>query len=528
MKVYYCNFWNGFIDGSDGVNCTFFNELFSLVFGTQVSPGGPDESDILCESIFGPPWVQRKQWTYSFLFSGEARLNGVEHLYTAVLYGERNHKNIVNCPLFVPYMWCSGIRLTPLKSTDYTELLPLNKIDMAPSKNKVLCVIGNDGGVFRNQFLDRMEARGVPIDYGGRFRQNISDPRITQSRYWSPEYLEAIGEYKFVLAMENTQGDTYITEKIVNPLAAATIPIYWGSPRITDYFNEEKCILVNEQNQDICIDRILRLLQSDEEYDMLLHEPGMIEHWRNLNDIAKDIKALMTPEGHRVPDSVRVISSSLWEPERYKSMCGVLGDLGVPPCKAVISASTYKHTIYNYDYDRFVRQPMHQLLDVHPSRKMKMSELSLTLNYYSHLTDIDKRYKDGVFLTLESDASLLPEAAHGLPVFLNLLQGKTDWSLFSLGWGGAEQLQGLPEENGYAPFQVVRKCNTRCTDSLLWSKSGIEKFLQHLKGENFSEPFDHYLSRFMDDNMDNFKFYWVEPPFFKQLSNYGNLASTIR
>ena len=62
-----------------------------------------EESDILLESIFGSStYLYAKKWKYSFLFSGESRLNSWYKDYTCVLYGEKNHDNIINIPLFIP------------------------------------------------------------------------------------------------------------------------------------------------------------------------------------------------------------------------------------------------------------------------------------------------------------------------------------------------------------------------------------------------------------------------------------------
>ena len=37
---------------------------------------------------------------------------------------------------------------------------------------------------------------------------------------------------KFIISMENSIGDTYITEKVLHGLLADTIPIYWGTNNI--------------------------------------------------------------------------------------------------------------------------------------------------------------------------------------------------------------------------------------------------------------------------------------------------------
>lgn len=41
-----------------------------------------------------------------------------------------------------------------------------------------------------------------------------------------------IAQYKFIIAIENSICDDYITEKLWRPLIAGSIPIYLGSPSV--------------------------------------------------------------------------------------------------------------------------------------------------------------------------------------------------------------------------------------------------------------------------------------------------------
>lgn len=76
---------------------------------------------------------------------------------------------------------------------------------------------------------------------------------------------------KFVLAMENSIGNGYVTEKIVNAFYSGAIPIYWGSPNINDLFNKDAFINVNDfKNIDECIDYINNL--SDDDINKMLNQ----------------------------------------------------------------------------------------------------------------------------------------------------------------------------------------------------------------------------------------------------------------
>ena len=69
------------------------------------------------------------------------------------------------------------------------------------------------------------------IDSGGKHKNNIG--------YFVDDKIAFQSNYKFSIAFENSSTNGYVTEKIIDAFAAGTIPIYWGSPRIAEEFNEK-------------------------------------------------------------------------------------------------------------------------------------------------------------------------------------------------------------------------------------------------------------------------------------------------
>ena len=54
--------------------------------------------------------------------------------------------------------------------------------------------------------------------------------------------LEALRPYKFTIAFENKDLEGWTTEKMYDPLAVHTVPIFWGDRRAVEYFNPEAFI----------------------------------------------------------------------------------------------------------------------------------------------------------------------------------------------------------------------------------------------------------------------------------------------
>lgn len=50
--------------------------------------------------------------------------------------------------------------------------------------------------------------------------------------------------FRFVLAIENAWVDGYFTEKVINPMAAGSIPVYWGHPSVFDYINKRRVLYI--------------------------------------------------------------------------------------------------------------------------------------------------------------------------------------------------------------------------------------------------------------------------------------------
>ena len=50
---------------------------------------------------------------------------------------------------------------------------------------------------------------------------------------------DALKDYCFSIAVENSSAENYFTDKILDCFVTGTIPIYWGCPNVFDYFNKD-------------------------------------------------------------------------------------------------------------------------------------------------------------------------------------------------------------------------------------------------------------------------------------------------
>jgi Glycosyltransferase family 10 (fucosyltransferase) C-term len=289
MKVFVHGFWKGFLEGTDPVSVSVFLRLLSEVFHTEVECGTFEESEILLESIFlSKTYVLDKSWKYSFLFSGESRLVPFYDKYSCVLFGVDSQKNIISCPLYVIYLNSSSHFLKKIENGPSLAHIP---------KKAVCAIISNANAPVRNKFLQILE-KYIPVDYAGRYKTNVP---IVSAPYNSDEFITFIKEYKFIISMENSVLDHYITEKITHGMIASTIPVYWGSPKAKEHFNENRFIqLQNDSDNEIhsVIQRMMYLTYNEAEYMNMVNQPIFAENShkmvRTLSNIAGDVQQLFS------------------------------------------------------------------------------------------------------------------------------------------------------------------------------------------------------------------------------------------
>ena len=540
MKLFVYGFWDGFIDKKNPVDIYFFINLFQKIFETDIEIGNFEESDILLETIFEPnTYLYSKKWKYSFLFSGESRLNNYYKDYTCVLYGEKNHDNIINVPLFIPMLYCSN-------QMDITNAKKNNQ--NIPKKN-ICAIISNPRGNERNFFLDELEKK-IHIDYGGSYKNNI--PRI-EYQYNSKEFIDYVSQYKFIISMENSRGDTYITEKILHGFNAGNIPIYWGSLNISDYFNEERFINLNDiSNTENVINKIVEIINNDDKYieivNKYVYNNNKLD--RNVDSIVSDIKNLIFGRPYKWITKTFFISSPEFEFQRYERLKKDFQSIGFKSHNMEFICPTYKHTITNEIMNKHVKENLVKKLRV---VGMKKAEISLFLNYKAILEHIYKNYSDGIFFIFESDVLIIKNNIDDFDEFVkNMYDKKNSWDLIHIGGSPFEYcdyftkpycdwqlpyrdiVNHLPNSyieditNEKDKFRLIRKFHTRCTDSFIWNYSGIVKFLNYLNNNPiYDAPFDYYMINFFENNLD-FKHYWSMNTFLMQGSNLGFEESTIQ
>jgi hypothetical protein len=263
LKVYYNAFW---MSNQDTYKNSFLRDILEKSLNRPIELGTtPEESDILVESLFGESIVTSKDWLYSFFFTGEPRSTYHPEDYSVVLgYTDDIPNHQIKCPLFAMYTYARPNHKEPFSLSS-----PLHP--RIPPIRGVICIISSEGHSVRQKCIQMLEDAGVPMYYGGKYKNNIGGP--IQAEHSSPEFYEILSKYRCVIAMENTDIEYYITEKIFHGFSSKTVPIYWGSKHVTEVFNEERFVNVTEPDSPEWITTVRRLLDDDVYYTKTLLQP---------------------------------------------------------------------------------------------------------------------------------------------------------------------------------------------------------------------------------------------------------------
>ena len=148
-------------------------------------------------------------------------------------------------------------------------------------------VISNsiDTDFFRLKFIKELN-KYKKVDMGGLYENNIGNRTKDKRKFLS--------SYKFSIAMENSNGDGYISEKIIDSFISGTIPIYYGDYMVDEYINPKSYILIKGEKDIKEKINLIKLIDNDKEkYRNMLKENVIIDD-KFSNKIDKELKLFLS------------------------------------------------------------------------------------------------------------------------------------------------------------------------------------------------------------------------------------------
>ena len=214
VRIKFTDFWYGYNPLTNN-----FYKLLSKHYKIEIS----DKPDLLIYSCYGTEYIKYK-CTRVFYTAENIRpdFTGCDF---AISFDFNNQPNHYRLPLYALYFEQAALLQHKSKETALQN--------WRGKKNFCCMVVSNAASAKRIEFFKKLSAY-KQIDSGGTVLNNVGGPVKNK--------LDFIKDYRFVIAFENNSFDGYTTEKIIEPLLAGCIPLYWGNPSIEKDFNPD-CFL---------------------------------------------------------------------------------------------------------------------------------------------------------------------------------------------------------------------------------------------------------------------------------------------
>lgn len=253
IKIKYVDFWAGF-KAEDFI----LTKLLQKYFEVEIS----DEADYVIFSCFGESHWNISDKCVKIFFTGEnfcPDFNACD--YAAGFEWMTYEDRYCRFPLYLAYSE------ELLRKAEGKHLLT-NDCELNELKTEFCSfVVSNPFNEKRNEAFHNL-SRYKKVNSGGACFNNVGGRVKDKFAFES--------KHKFSLCYENGAHNGYTTEKLVEALAARTVPIYWGDPKIGNIFNTRAFINVSDFDsfEDV-IEYVKKVDSDDELYLSILKEPAL-------------------------------------------------------------------------------------------------------------------------------------------------------------------------------------------------------------------------------------------------------------
>lgn len=263
LRIWFAEFW-GLFDYNDNL----FTYILSHNYNVIVTPEDPNIV------ITGGVKPLNYPNAIKIYYSSESWFDIGSNDYALTSYHVPNDNRFFRLPLCLLYLY----DYYKHKITDDYEIL-FNKQpnkDILKTKSKFCTYVSQGFGhpnCIRERFYDKL-SQYKHIDAAGKHKNN--HPLIQGEAgtiNGSINKINFLKDYKFVMAFEGTDIDRnhgysgWITEKIMEPMLAYSIPIYWGNSLINKDLNTKSFVNWHDFNNDEdVIKRIIEIDNNDNLY----------------------------------------------------------------------------------------------------------------------------------------------------------------------------------------------------------------------------------------------------------------------
>jgi GR25 family glycosyltransferase involved in LPS biosynthesis len=561
LIVAFSDMWPGFNYNSNFIIDSLRNELLSLKMNTQIK-GIQYNQDIKPNLvIFGPysnTWKLIPNDIPKVYFSGENWTKPDDKSINLYLTSSRKeddrHFRVPTWMMFID--WFSDSKDLPENCEDNPIRMPLHfAMNQHPTKfndRSEFCgfVVSNPVCDFRNYMFFVLN-KYKPVNSGGALYNNIGGQlklKYPGGGCGDISKYHFFSHHKFSISFENSQGNGYITEKVLHAKMAGCIPIYWGDPNLDTDFVDDSILNVSKiTNCDQILEIVKDLENNPERCNKIASTPILDESrkqkaLKTISTMSQKLLSLcgVTLTSHTLKNIDKIFVVNLdTRKDRWEKLC--MDEPFISSISERVPAINGKN---------IVMTPYIKTLFKNNTFGWKKSVMGCALSHiqiWTKILSLPGKY----FLILEDDVRFLPQElsnwnnyAENIPADSELLYIGGVLPPNKIALPAAlepvnEFWSKIKPNNFFTPGKELPIFHF-CTYSYIISKSGAHKLLNSLlHSENkMNLPVDHFLGRqslslktFVSNNLITKCFQDDDPQYqtaqFNNSSNAGQFDSDI-
>jgi hypothetical protein len=249
----------------------------------QLFQGLVPHKPVIVYSVFGhsklpPKDSEERRAAYYVVWSGEPFVREDESEFDLRLTMPMDPADCAPNNVVFPFFALSGFIFY---GNNWDKYLRLPRVYRDPHNFCAFVTSNNNhDSHVRNKFFQKLSAR-KPVASMGRTMNNVGfmAPENPDEKGHGP-YFDLLAKFRFMICFENSVGDTYLTEKLLNAWLAGTIPIYWGCRKATEWLNPKAFFQLDESatdaEMDALIEKVLALESDPAAYRAMWTEPLLL------------------------------------------------------------------------------------------------------------------------------------------------------------------------------------------------------------------------------------------------------------
>jgi hypothetical protein len=192
------------------------------------------------KSKFNIAWLMESSAIIPHLIEAvKGNVNNVLHTYDMFITHDIRLLGILEKFKYVPTNCLSWIQ--------NRQIYPKSKLISMIGSSKIMC----SGHQFRQEIIHKYQNQ---VDHYGRGFTGRELPwsYIDENGKEESGKLLGLKDYYYSIAMENDNYDIIFVEKITDCFTTGTIPIFWGTKKISEIFNPEGIIFLEDFKPELC------------------------------------------------------------------------------------------------------------------------------------------------------------------------------------------------------------------------------------------------------------------------------------